>query len=296
VSGIMCLKLAFVSLIAAFSLGAPPPPSTTDRPFIETFHRDGRTLIYILAAHHSSVLFPDAMTDPVFKTIQRVFSKNRPEAVVVEGVDPSQISGFLEYAKQCAAANYNLPGKACDEPAFAAYSATTKGVPVYTGEPSATASLSVFEAHGYSIQDFLAFWIMNNIPQEKRHAQLSEDMFRQLVDRIVGYENHLLGTSTRFATEDFVAWYEKNMQTPRNYLDIVQEDARPYPPPEEPKTLLHTLSALSTKARDENLVVTIKTALRNHNRVLVVYGASHLDFEWEELVRFMGVPKKTKPF
>jgi phosphoheptose isomerase len=59
---------------------------------------------------------------------------------------------------------------------------------------------------------------------------------------------------------------------------------------------LHTLSALSTTARDENIVATIKTAIENHSRVLVVYGASHLGFEWEELVRFMGMPKKTKPF
>jgi hypothetical protein len=59
---------------------------------------------------------------------------------------------------------------------------------------------------------------------------------------------------------------------------------------------LHILSALSTKARDENIVAIIKTALQNHNQALIVYGAPHLDFEWEELVQFMGVPKKTKPF
>jgi hypothetical protein len=86
------------------------------------------------------------------------------------------------------------------------------------------------------------------------------------------------------------------MRARRSYLDIAQEDTSPYPPPDEPKTLLHTLSALSTKARDENLLTTIKTSLQNHNRVLIVYGASHLGFEWEELVQFMGVPKKTKPF
>jgi hypothetical protein len=40
----------------------------------------------------------------------------------------------------------------------------------------------------------------------------------------------------------------------------------------------------------------IKTVLKDHNRILVVYGASHLDFEWNELVGFMGVPKKTKLF
>jgi hypothetical protein len=283
----------YFTLIALFALlGAAA--SSMQAPFIETFQRNGKTLIYVLSVHHSPVLFPDAMADPVFKTIQSVLLKTPPDAVILEGVDPSQISGFLEYARQCAAANYNLAGRACDENAFTAYSAAAAGAQAYTGEPSASASLSVFRGHGYSIQDFFAFWIMNNIPQEKRHGTLSEDKFRQLVDRVVGYENRLLGTPTSFTTEDFAAWYAKNMRTPHNYLDIAQEDTSPNPSPGS--TLLHTLSALSTRARDENIVATIKTALENHSRVLVVYGASHFGLEREELVRLMGMPKKTKPF
>jgi hypothetical protein len=228
-------------LIAVLALGAAPPPSTKAAPFVVTFERNGKTLIYVLAVHHSPVLFPDAMSDPVFKTIQSVFLKTPPDAVILEGVDPSQISEFLDYARQCAAADYNLAGRACDENAFTAHSAAAAGAQVYTGEPSAPVSLSVFRAHGYSIQDFFASWIMNNISQEKRRGALSEDKFRQLVDPVVGYENRLLGISTSFTTEDFAAWYAKNMKTPRNYLDIAQEDTSPYPPSEEPKTLLHTL-------------------------------------------------------
>jgi hypothetical protein len=281
-------------LIALLALGAAP--STRDAPFIETFQRDGKTLIYVLAVHHSAMLFPDAMAEPVFKTIQSVFLKTPPDAVILEGVDPSQISGFLDYARQCADANYNLAGRACAENAFTAYSAAANGAQVYTGEPPASASLALFRAQGYSVQDFFAFWIMNNIPHEKRHGTLSEGEFTRLVDRVVGYENQLLGTSTSFITEDFAAWYAKNIRTPHNYLDIAQEDTSPYPSSGEPKTLLHTLSALSTKARDENIVATIKMAIENHSRVLVVYGASHFDSEWDELVRFMGMPKKTKPF
>jgi hypothetical protein len=292
----MYFRLPFVSLTAALAFGAPPPPSTKHAPFIETFQRDGKTLIYVLAVHHSSLLFPDALTDPVFKTVQSVFTRSSPDAVIVEGVDPSQLSGFLDYSKRCAAVNYNMPGKPCDESAFAAHSATESGAPVYTGEPSAPALLAFFEAQGYSIHDYLAFWIMNNIPQEKRDGQLGEDNFRQLVDHVVANENHLLGTSTRFTAEDFAVWYAKNMQVPRSYLDIAREDANPYPPPEGTKTVFHTLSALSARARDENVVTTIKVALQNHKRVLVVYGASHLVFEWKKLVQLMGSPKRSKPF
>jgi hypothetical protein len=293
----MLLKFAFISLTAAMVAGTPKPPSTRKAPFVETFHRNGKTLIYVLAVHHSSLRYPDAMTDPVFKTIQQVFSTAAPDAVIIEGVDPSQLSAYCERSvQQCGSTQYNIPGKACDESSIAAYSAIQLGAQVYSGEPSASDELSVFKAHGYTIQDFLAFWILNNIPQEKRHGPLTEDGFRRLVDRIVSYNNYLLGTSVRFSSDDFARWYAKNMPSPHNYLDIGLEDADPYPLGREKQTVLHKLSGLNTQERDESVVKAIKTALQNHSRVLVVYGASHLDFEWKQLVQFMGVPKKTKPF
>ncbi len=237
------------------------------------------------------------MTDPVFKTIDAVFSTTAPDAVIIEGVDPSQVAAFCaQRVQDCGTAHYNIPGTACEESAIAAYSATQKGIPVYSGEPSASDELALFEAHGYTIQDFLAFWVLNNIPQEKRHGPLTEAAFRNLVNRIVGHNNHLLGTSVRFSADDFARWYEKHMSSPRNYLDIELEDTSPYPGPQEPKTLLHNLSALSTHGRDESVVKTIKTVLEHHDRVLVVYGASHLDFEWDQLVGLMGIPRKAKPF
>jgi hypothetical protein len=291
------MRLVLSLLFPAAALCIPAAPSTRGAPFIETFRRQGKTLIYVLAVHHSSVQYPNPMSDPVFKTIEEVFSRTPPDAVIIEGVDPSQVAAFCEHTvQQCGSAHYNIPGKACDEGTVASYSAMQMGVPVYTGEPSASRQLVVFKAHGYAIQDFLAFWILNNIPQEKRHSPLTEERFRQLVERIVGYENHVLGTSVRFSPEDFANWYAENMPVPRSYLDIDLEDTSPYPSRQSPKTLLHKLSALSTEERDESVLHTIKTVLKDHNRVLVVYGASHLDFEWAGLVEMMGVPKKTKPF
>lgn len=192
---------------------------------------------------------------------------------------PPETSGFLEYAAQCASAG-NLPGKSCEEPSFTAYIAERNGVPVYTGEPSAPAVLSFFKSHGFSIQDFFALWILSNIPQEKRHGDLTSDKFVQLVDRVVRNQNQLLNTSIRFTSHDFAAAYRKNMPTPRNYLDITQEDTSPGPPLTGPDTVLHALAGLSNPVRDRNVVVTIQTVLRNNNRLLVVCGASHLDFEW----------------
>jgi hypothetical protein len=222
--------VVLVSAMAPHIGPTPPPPSTRNIPFVETFQRNGKTLIYVAADHHSSLQYPDAMSDPTFRTVQSVFSTALPDAVIVEGVDPSQLQGFLKYAARCSAANYNVPGAQCDEGVFAAYSAVKSGLPVYTGEPAAADELSFLKARGYSIQDFLAFWIMNNIPPEKRHGQLTEEKFRALAERVVRNENYELGTAVDFAADDFAAWYAKRMRAPRNYLDIVANDTAPGEP------------------------------------------------------------------
>lgn len=279
------------------AIGAPRPPSTRDAPFIETFQHNSKTLIYIAATHHSSVRYPNAMLDPVFKTIQHAFSTTTPDAVIIEGVEPSQVAAWCERSvRQCGLAHFNLARKACDESSFAAYPATQMGIPVYSGEPPSRVLFEAFERHGYSIQDYFAFGIINHIPYEKRHGPLTANDFPKVVEQVVNYQNYLLGTRIAFTAKDFEAWYAKHMQTPRNYLDIAANDTGPSPLPGEPNTLMHTFSRLGKTVRDQNIVNTIKRALKRQNRVLVVYGASHLDFEWKELVGFMGVPRKTKPF
>src|ERR1700722_3562432 len=143
---------------------ADSPPSTINAPFIETYRQNGKELIYVAVVHHSSLKYPNAMTDPTFETIAKIFAQTPPDAVIVEGVDPPDLSSFLQFAKTCAAANYNLPGRLCNEPAFAANLATGIGAVVYAGEPSGPSVLAYFEKQGYAAHDILAFYVMRMIP------------------------------------------------------------------------------------------------------------------------------------
>lgn len=284
----------FRVLLLTVALGIiPPAPSTQYIPFIETFHQHGKTLIYVAADHHSPVKYPDAMADPTFRTIESVFKESRPDAVIVEGAaNPEDIKGLLEHVADVC----NPPNYGCGESEFAAFLAARAGATVISGEPTANVELAAFEARGYSVDDYLATKIMSNIPPAKRRGDLTEQSFRQLEARVVAQEEHVLQISVPFTADDFARWYSSHMATPRNYLDIQNEDANPYPPSSEPKTLFHTLAALSVAVRDASVVAAIKSALQTHDRVLVVYGASHLDFEWDDLVRLMGAPTKSKPY
>lgn len=266
-------------------------PTDAGAPYIETFHRDGKTLVYVAASHHSAIQYPDVFKDPVFKTLSYVFSKVPPNAVIVEGVDPSELSGFRGYAEKCDASKY--VGTYCGEPAYAAHLAIQKGAALYTGEPSARTLLSFFESHGYAIEDYFGFIGMRQIPFARTSRNLN---IHEMVDSVFRQQERLLGTSTNFTEDDFAQWYAKHMPNPRNYIDLTTEDGSPYISAGVPKTLFHTLSRLSVEARDSNVVDTIRSALQAHNTVLVVYGASHLTFEWRELIRMMGKPRRTKVF
>jgi hypothetical protein len=232
------------------------------------------------------------MEDPTFKTITVVFSKEHPDAVIVEGVDPAnKIASFISFARECAAAGYNVAGKGCGEPALTAALADVSGAQVYSGDPPSKSILERLEQAGYTIQDYLAFWVVNYIPFEKRQGSFGDDAFARMVGQVVGYQNYLLGTKVAFGASEFKAWYVSHMRTPENYMDIEVNDTAP-----GGDTIIHKIASLYDEVRDANVVRTIQEALRTHNCVLVVYGASHLDFEWNVLVKLYGTPVKKKLF
>jgi hypothetical protein len=289
------------ALVAVFLLSsssiclADSPPSTTNAPFIETYRQNGKELIYAAVVHHSSLKYPDAMTDPTFKTIAQIFAQTPPDAVIVEGVDPPDLSSFLEFAKRCAAANYDLPGRLCNEPAFAADAAARIGAVVYAGEPSGPSVLAYFEKQGYVARDILAFYIMRMIPVQNNHVPLTPATFPAFEQRVAKDAQRKLGISVPFSPDDFSAWYAKNMPVPTNYLAITTNDTGPASHGRTP-TLLNTLARIDLVMRDGNIVAAIQQAIAKHNRVLVVYGASHLVFEWDQLQQIMGTPAWSKPF
>jgi hypothetical protein len=289
----LCSFMALISLSAWADSGAP---STVNAPWVETFTNAGKTVAYVGAVHHSPILYPDATKDPVFETVASEFSSLHPQAVIVEGVDPMDLQGFLQFAKQCAAANYNLPGKICDEPEFTAVEAMQSGATVLTGEPSGASVVSYFESQGYTVRDVLAFYVMRMIPVQNNHVPLTQTSFPAFFQSVIRGAEHDLGVNVPFTVDDFSAWYAKNMPLPSNYLEITTNDTGPTPDTSNGPTFLNKLSVADTVMRDGNVVSTIQQATSTYQRILVVYGASHLVFEWSQLVGLLGTPEFTKPY
>jgi hypothetical protein len=290
---VLCSLLVLIS-VPAWS--DPGPPSTLNAPWVETFTNEGKIVAYVGAVHHSPILYPDAMKDPVFETVASEFSSLRPQAVIVEGVDPMDLQGFLQFAKQCAAANYNLAGKICDEPEFAAVEAMQSDAVVLTGEPASSAVVSYFENQGYTIQDLLAFYVMRMIPVQNNHVPLTQAAFPAFFQSVIQGAEHDLEVNVSFTVDDFTAWYAQNMPLPSNYLEITTNDTGPTPDTSHRPTVLNKLSVADTVMRDGNVVSTIQKAASTYQRVLVVYGASHLVFEWSQLLGLLGTPTLTKPY
>lgn len=228
-------SLLAAQLMLALAVTAAAPDDS-DAPYIDTFHRKGKTLTYVAATHHSQVQYPDALQDPVFKTVKYAFEKSPPGAAIVEGIHPSDLQGFIGYAKHCAASKY--ADTYCSEPAYTAQLALAKGAHIYTGEPSARAVLSYFESHGYTINDYLGFIMMRQIPYAKTRSDLNA---REMLNTVIRQQQRLLGTSVQFTVDRFAQWYAKHMQAPRDYMDLTSEDGSPYISNGSESTTFHAL-------------------------------------------------------
>ena len=286
----------FITLVSISVWADPSAPSTANAPWVETFTDNGKVVVYVGAVHHSPILYPDPMKDPIFETVAYEFSALQPQVVIVEGVDPKDLQGFLQFSKQCAAANYNLAGKICDEPQFAAVEAMNLGAAILTGEPSGPSVVSYFESQGYTIADLLAFYVLRSIPVQNNHVPLTQATFPAFFQSVILGSEQDLGISVPFTVADFTAWYSKNMPAPENYLDISTNDTGPNPDTSNGPTILNKLSATDSVMRDGSVVATIQQATSAYQRVFVVYGASHLVFEWPQLIVLLGIPQFTKPY
>ncbi len=287
----------FSSVALLMALTAIPAPPKDRFPFVETFQNNGKTLVYVAATHHWPRLFSDAMADPVFKIIKQIFLTTPPDTVIIEGVDPAVDMGrFLDHAKRCAAAGYDLPNQNCGEPAFTAFLASERNISVSTGEPSTQDAVAFMQSHGYSLEDLLSFYVAREITTRNHGAHISEAEFPRLLANTIAYYARLLGNHVLFTLADFNAWYAKNMRTPRNYLDLTSDDLSPAPQARPPTSQLHRISGTLEILRDQSVVSKIKRAFNIQRRVLVVYGGSHLEYEWNDLVQLLGVPKQSRPF
>lgn len=254
--------------------------------FTAEFNTGSKKLIYIGTIHTAD---PESGT---FAAIKNAFDKLETSACVMpEGVVSSQEGAFLDKVRQ--AKETDLKGSG--EIILAGAIADDKGIKIMGGEPTHRQILEHTNNKGYNTQDFLCFYALRQMVQEKRESKLTPEnmegfynQFSQKVAKVVDIDKQKIPTY-----ESFLSWYNEKDGKPLNFTDIGPETAGPVPKHagEFIAKLSHTVSA---EARDPAILKNIDKALQDHDTVLVIYGNGHFYDQLPELEKKYGKPVVTK--
>lgn len=242
-----------------------------DTPYVFELKAGDKELYYFGTPH---VRDPQ---DPLFAEIEAAFNKENPDMVFVEGMSnlPKDKSRFDEILK--AASREETIDKS-GEPGFTRKLAAERGIEWHSPEPSDKDLYENLLAKGFSKDEIFAWDVFHILPQYNR--QMSRQGFKQYVERFI----ERFKQTTNW--ENFDYSYERAIKLGEQILgrplDVENEpdatdfiDPIPWEEKKEKQTILNRIGSASSLFRNRKIVSDILEAFKNHNRVFVVYGASH---------------------
>lgn len=239
-------------------------------PYVFELKAGDKELYYFGSPHMSDP------SNPLFAEIEAALSKANPDIIFVEGVNVrGDKTKFNERVKS------STREEAIDrmgESGFTLKLGVEKGVDWESPEPTDEDLYNDLLAKGFSKDEIFAWDVFNILPQYNRQMKRA------------GFEKYAAGFIDQFkrATnwEGFDYSYERaiklgeqifgeavDVENYPNALDRI--DPIPWDEKKDKQTILNRISEASSLFRDKKIVKDILEAFRTHNRVFVVYGASH---------------------
>lgn len=252
----------------------------------------GRRLIYIASDHLSVEESPNLLEHPTLKTISKIFSEFKPDVVIVEGGNTgSQLSPQVAVppSKQCEHDGY----RGCSESEFAINQALKAGAQFISGEPLDSEIREKLVTKGYLEQDLLGFYMVRKIPQYKREGNSAPLDEKLIGPRLEKYKKNM-GASVQFGYREFLKWYAEKRDHEKKIEELGTDDSAPNGG--AGATYFQKLSNIINLIRDQTVVARIENMMNRYQRVLVIYGSSHLLTEEPALIGSLGQPVYKKAF
>jgi hypothetical protein len=220
--------------------------------------------------------------------IEKIFTERNPELAIVEGIHYGIRERFETYVRSLSREEAVIKG---GESIFTVWLALQKGILWHCPEPEPTTHIHHLEASGFSRDELLAYEIMHVLPQYHRQTG-AETGFKDYATK--GFIEHL---KRRTQWPDFDYSYERGLGLAEaivgHPIDVegcdyntAIEYITPIPSTENQATwtTLNEIAKTSSIYRDEGIVLDILAKLREHRRILAVYGSSHPK-RWEPALR-----------
>lgn len=250
-------------------------------PFQATYQIEGKTLRYLAALHSC-----DPHSD-TFTMIRNVLENQDVNFVLVEGIPYS--AGVSPGPKiDWAIKQYKSGIYDGFETAFSISLAAQRNIPFVGGEPDDSFILSRIVDKGYSAEDLIFYYFLQQILQSQESKVQMTKSLADSFDHFLQSKNKFFNLKNLPKYSDFEKWcLEKNGEV-FNPSQITAEMLAPFG---DGKLYAQQISSAVCKVRDQFVVTKIGEALSRYDSVLVIYGGSHWSTQKRVFEKSLGSPQ-----
>jgi hypothetical protein len=243
-----------------------------ETPYIFELKAGDKELYYFGTPHVSDP------QDPLFAEIEGGFQSIERRCGVLFIEDVSVRGDKTRFNERVKAASRDEAIDQMGESGFTLKLAVEKGIDWYCPEPSDKDLYKNLLAKGFSKDEIFAWDVFHILPQYNR--QMNWQGFKQYVERFIErFKETTNWENFDYSYEHAIKLGEQILGRP---LDVENEpdatdfiDPIPREEKKETQTILNRIGSAASLFRDRKIVSDILEAFKNHNRVFVVYDASH---------------------
>jgi hypothetical protein len=208
--------------------------------------------------------------DPLFPKIQKAFEDARPQLVLVEGME--SINDSKEEVDEIARNISLRESMEFGESSYVLKLAIDSGVEFESPEPNFSLEIQMLLDKGYTKKDIFTFYAYRDIYQYQRdHKDRHMEALREFLAPIL----QKLRVSSKASQEEITSFTNELFSDIDLNSDKYAKESDPIPWPEHPQVVTNDISRASNDFRDRHIVERIAEALKNYDRVFVIYGATH---------------------
>ncbi len=221
---------------------------------------------------------------PIIQEITSVIAHDKPDFCILEGFYPED--GLSPKRVLEIADLYVVNDGICPENLWAAKQCAQRNIPFIGGDVHNAHYLEL-EKQGYSEKDIVFWMLAQNFPFWNRDGKVNDENFNELATDMI--QTHITfwlnKPELHYTVGEFLAWHEAHMGKP---LDVVDDfpwgyDRKEWMPSlASDATIYQRIQAHIMPLRDCHIVRVIYGALAAYDTVVVIFGASH--YEWQKPV------------
>lgn len=245
------------------------------------YYKKGEKEVLFNGGPHKTGLTPHNYR---FAYIEKSFEKFNPDFVLVEGIhfakgtSPKDIK---DKVSDCKKSNFEH----CYENIYSINLALKNNTSFRGAEPNDQQIIKAISPR-YSRRDYIAMYWYRNMVRWKRQKTLS---LRQYMPKMKESMTDKFGVPLKMKFSEFKKWYVKHSKKDFNPNNFTTDDLEPLN--NENSTYFQKMAHAINRAREPQIQPAINFAIKNYNKILIVYGSGHYPKHRIAFEDFFGKPK-----